>query len=74
MSTIHSVYVLYSIWLGLQAQQYEWVKENYPGLYAEITQMVKAGRFLPVGGCWVEMVSSDGEMVYIHLMVIHIYL
>ncbi|XP_064614713.1 alpha-mannosidase 2C1-like [Liolophura sinensis] len=42
-----------------QAQQYEWVKEHYPGLYTEISKMVKTGRFLPVGGCWVEM---DGNM------------
>ena len=39
-----------------QAQQYEWVKERYPGLYADIKKYVAEGRFIPVGGTWVEMV------------------
>lgn len=42
-----------------QAQQYEWVKERYPGLYAEIKKFVKSGQFVPVGGAWVEM---DGNI------------
>ena len=32
------------------------MKERYPGLYADIKKYVKEGRFLPVGGTWVEMV------------------
>nr|XP_061825435.1 alpha-mannosidase 2C1-like isoform X1 [Nerophis lumbriciformis] len=42
-----------------QAQQFEWVKCWYPGLFSEIQQYVKAGRFIPVGGTWVEM---DGNL------------
>ncbi|HZQ07298.1 MAG TPA: glycoside hydrolase family 38 C-terminal domain-containing protein [Anaerolineae bacterium] len=37
-----------------QAAQYEWVKQNAPGLYQKIKEQVKAGRFIPVGGSWIE--------------------
>lgn len=37
-----------------QAQQYTWMKENYPPLYERICEQVKAGRFEPVGSMWVE--------------------
>ncbi|HVN15903.1 MAG TPA: alpha-mannosidase [Anaerolineales bacterium] len=37
-----------------QAQQYEWMKEQYPGLYERIKDKVKSGQFIPVGGTWVE--------------------
>jgi alpha-mannosidase len=43
--------------LSQQAQQYEWVKERYPSLYADIKKYVAEGRFIPVGGTWVEMVN-----------------
>lgn len=42
-----------------QAQQFEWMKTNYPSLYQRIQAMAKRGRFIPVGGCWVEM---DGNL------------
>ncbi|XP_077173478.1 alpha-mannosidase 2C1 [Paroedura picta] len=42
-----------------QAQQFEWVKSHYPGLYAKIQDFAKEGRFIPVGGTWVEM---DGNL------------
>lgn len=38
-----------------QAQQLEWVKEIYPSLFAEIKQKAVEGKFIPVGGTWVEM-------------------
>ncbi len=38
-----------------QAQQYAWIKEATPGLYARIKAQVAAGRFIPTGGTWVEM-------------------
>ena len=41
-----------------QAQQFEWVRSWYPGLYAQIQDFVAKGRFIPVGGTWVEMVRS----------------
>ncbi len=36
------------------AQQYAWVKEFYPELFARISALVAAGQFVPVGGMWVE--------------------
>ena len=42
-----------------QAQQFEWIAEKYPGLFAEIKEFVKKGQFVPVGGSWVEM---DGNV------------
>ncbi|WP_426186142.1 alpha-mannosidase [Microbacterium sp. TWP3-1-2b2] len=36
------------------AQQYAWVKEFYPELYERIKVRVAEGRFVPVGGMWVE--------------------
>lgn len=37
-----------------QAQQYAWVKEDHPALYARLHAAVAAGRVEPVGGMWVE--------------------
>lgn len=37
-----------------QAQQYAWVKDHYPELYERVREQVAAGRFIPVGGMWVE--------------------
>ncbi|KAK2524521.1 Man2c1 [Columba guinea] len=46
-----------------QAQQFEWVRSWYPGLYAQIRDFVAKGQFVPVGGTWVEMVrSADGNL------------
>ncbi|MET8275649.1 glycoside hydrolase family 38 C-terminal domain-containing protein [Streptomyces sp. NPDC005096] len=42
-----------------QAQQYEWVRDNYPHVWARIQQAVKNGQWAPVGGMWVE---SDGNL------------
>ncbi|NXA52427.1 MA2C1 mannosidase, partial [Nothocercus julius] len=42
-----------------QAQQFEWVRCWYPGLYTQIQDYVTKGRFIPVGGTWVEM---DGNL------------
>ncbi|PIK35812.1 putative alpha-mannosidase 2C1 [Apostichopus japonicus] len=42
-----------------QAQQFAWVKENYPALYQKIKAKAAEGRFIPVGGTWVEM---DGNV------------
>jgi alpha-mannosidase len=36
------------------AQQYAWVEECYPDLFARLAQRVAEGRFVPVGGMWVE--------------------
>ena len=46
-----------------QAQLYAWMKDHYPETYEKIKQRVKEGRFLPVGGSWVEMdgIITGGE-------------
>ncbi len=36
------------------AQQYAWLKEHRPEVYARVKEAVAAGRFVPVGGMWVE--------------------
>ena len=41
------------------AQQYAWMKQYYPELFARITAAVQRGQFVPVGGMWVE---SDTNM------------
>ena len=42
------------------AQQYEWLKEQRPEVFARVKEAVEGGRFIPVGGMWVE---SDTNMV-----------
>ncbi len=41
------------------AQQFAWMKAFYPALFARISDRVREGRFVPVGGMWVE---SDTNM------------
>ena len=41
------------------AQQFAWMKEFYPQLFERIRRRVAEGRFVPVGGMWVE---SDTNM------------
>ncbi len=42
------------------AQQYAWMKQFYPQLFERIRARAAEGRFVPVGGMWVE---SDTNMV-----------
>lgn len=42
-----------------QAQQYEWVRDHYPQVWARIQESVRKGQWAPVGGMWVE---SDGNL------------
>lgn len=37
-----------------QAQQYKWLLEDYPDVFARVKDAVKAGSFIPIGGSWVE--------------------
>ena len=37
-----------------QAQQYDWVRTRNPDLYERILRHAEAGRWVPVGGTWVE--------------------
>ncbi|MCI1902300.1 MAG: glycosyl hydrolase-related protein [Bifidobacteriaceae bacterium] len=41
------------------AQQYAWLEEDHPDLFAKVVERVKEGRFIPVGGQWVE---ADGML------------
>ena len=41
------------------AQQYEWLENEHPDLFERMKNRIKEGRFIPVGGMWVE---SDGMM------------
>ena len=45
------------------AQQYAWLKEHRPEVYARVKAAVADGRFLPLGGMWVESdtVMPTGE-------------
>ncbi|MFJ1748116.1 alpha-mannosidase [Streptomyces sp. NPDC088116] len=42
-----------------QAQQFAWIKEHRPEVYAKVKKAVADGRFVPAGGMWVE---SDTNM------------
>ena len=48
-----------------QAQQYEWVRQQEPELFARIAAKVAAGQWVPVGGMWVEpdMNLPSGESI-----------
>lgn len=37
-----------------QAQQHEWMRDRYPTIFAAMQEQAAAGRFIPVGGMWVE--------------------
>ena len=48
-----------------QAIQYQWLKEDYPELFERLKVQVKAGRFIPIGGSWVESDTNlpSGEAI-----------
>ncbi|MEO6125721.1 MAG: glycoside hydrolase family 38 C-terminal domain-containing protein [Ilumatobacteraceae bacterium] len=37
-----------------QAQQHEWMREHFPSIFAGMQAQAGQGRFIPVGGMWVE--------------------
>ncbi|GAD35092.1 alpha-mannosidase [Microbacterium sp. TS-1] len=47
------------------AQQYAWLKEHRPEVWAKVKDAVATGRFLPLGGMWVESdtVMPTGEAI-----------
>ena len=47
------------VFAASSAQQYAWLQESYPQLFERLRRHVAAGRFVPVGGMWVE---SDTNM------------
>jgi alpha-mannosidase len=38
-----------------QMQQFQWLEQDYPKLFAKIKHKVQRGQFIPIGGTWVEM-------------------
>jgi alpha-mannosidase len=42
------------VFAASSAQQYAWIEERYPDLFARLSERVAQGRFVPVGGMWVE--------------------
>ncbi|KAJ3051806.1 Glycoside hydrolase, 38 vacuolar alpha mannosidase [Rhizophlyctis rosea] len=44
-----------STFAASQAQQFEWVESLYPELFKKMKKYAKDGRFIPIGGTWVEM-------------------
>jgi alpha-mannosidase len=48
-----------------QAQQYDWIRQREPELFARIAAKVAAGQWVPVGGMWVEadMNLPSGESI-----------
>ena len=47
------------VFAASSAQQYAWVRDHQPELFARIRKRAAEGRFVPVGGMWVE---SDTNM------------
>jgi alpha-mannosidase len=47
------------------AQQYEWLRDNRPEVYTRVIVAVNDGRFIPLGGMWVESdaVLPSGESI-----------
>jgi len=42
------------VFAASSAQQYRWLEETQPGLFERVRRRVAEGRFVPVGGMWVE--------------------
>ncbi|MEG9492623.1 MULTISPECIES: alpha-mannosidase [Microbacterium] len=47
------------VFAASSAQQYAWMEQHYPELFDRIRDRVREGRWIPVGGMWVE---SDTNM------------
>lgn len=47
------------VFAASSAQQYAWLKQHQPELFARVRDAVASGRFVPAGGMWVE---SDTNM------------
>jgi len=52
-----------------QGQQWKWLEQYYPLLYDRVRKKVMEGRFIPIGGTWVEMVTG----VFLQLIQGHKY-
>lgn len=51
------------VYVQSSAQYYEWLEELDPELFKKVSRLVSEGRWLPVGGMWVESDTNlvDGE-------------
>ncbi|KAG0237650.1 Glycoside hydrolase, 38 vacuolar alpha mannosidase [Actinomortierella wolfii] len=43
------------VFVASQAQQFEWLRQDYPELFQQIQKATKTGQFQPIGSTWVEM-------------------
>src|SRR5215211_2569761 len=41
-----------------QAQQFAWIEEQHPAVFARVRERIEAGQFAPAGGMWVEADSN----------------
>lgn len=46
------------VFAASSAQQYKWIKQDHPELFERIRTAVKGGRFVPIGGMWIEPDSN----------------
>lgn len=46
------------VFAASSAQQYAWIKQDYPELFERVKRAVAEGRFVPVGGQWIEPDSN----------------
>lgn len=51
-----------------QAQQYEWVKDNYPKLWDRIREKVAVGQFNPIGGVSAGYYHDETRLYANHVM------
>lgn len=42
------------VFAASSAQQYQWMRDDYPALFARIRERVAEGRWIAIGGMWVE--------------------
>lgn len=42
------------VFAASQAQQFDWLLQDHPDLFKRVQKAAKEGRFIPVGGSWVE--------------------
>lgn len=46
------------VFAASSAQQYKWIQQDHPELFERIRKAVKGGRFVPIGGMWIEPDSN----------------
>lgn len=43
---------------GADPAQFKWLEKLYPKLFSVVRSKIEEGRFMPIGGSWVEMCAS----------------